>query len=403
MDVLIFEPEYAGHHLEWVSLLVEAFLSRRDRVTLVTTAHAVASSEHREHLARFRDAITTATIPGPTTKSAAWHRRTRHSLNALHLLRAVRRRQPDLVCVPYLDAMLIPLGVLHLCGLRFDTRRRRVDVTVMRGEFAYPEIRDRAAWRFHPKWRFKAWVLRKALRSNWFSRVLVSDDITYRHMQGWQRGRTELQLCADPVVGSYPERNPARRELGLDETVKILGCWGVLDARKGIDLLLQVFARRAPRADERLLLAGRLNPHVAELWAALSAKDPSLRERVIVANRFLSGAEMRRYIAAVDAAAVVYPAHVGASRVLVEAVAAGKPVLGSQFGWIGHVIRKNRLGHSCDVRSPQELAKGLDWAFSSPRLDAEGARRLVERHTLAAFRERVLDTERKAASSPAQQ
>lgn len=389
MDVLIFEPEYGGHHFRWASYLVEAFLSRRDLVTLATTTQALASSEYHEHLERFRNRIEILAVRGLAPKRATCHRRARHVLEAVHLVRTVRRRRPDLVVVPYLDAMLIPLGILQLCGLGFEAHRR-VDVIVMRGEFAYPEIRTTAHWRFHPKWRFKEWVLRKGLRSDWFSRVFVIDDIAYRHMQAWQRGRTELKFCPDPVSDSFPERDRARRELGLDDTVKILGSWGVLDSRKGVDLLLQAFAARAPCAEECLLLAGRLDPYIARQWAVLCGKDPSLEGRVVIADRFLSATDMRRYIAAVDVAAVVYPAHVGSSSVLLEAVAAGKPVLGSQFGWVGHAIRENRLGYCCDVRSPEALAKGLDWAFSAPRFDAERSRRLIERNTLAAFRGRML-------------
>ena len=391
MDVLIFEPEYGGHYLQWVSYLVEVFLSRGDRVCLVTSTQALASREYREYVECFRGRLVIVPIRGPATKSATWHHRARHFLDAIHLVRSVRLRKPDLVWVPYLDAMLIPLGLLQLCGLGLDASRRRIEVALMRGEFAYPEIRTTTAWRWNPKWRLKEWILRRALRSGWFSRLLVVDDITYRHMRSWPRGTIDLEPCPDPVADSFPNRSWARRELDLDEATTILGCWGGLDARKGIDLLLHAFAARPPRPNELLLLAGRPDPHIAALWSAMLAKDRSLAERVLLVNRFLSSAEMQRYVAAVDVAAVVYPAHVGSSKVLLEAAAAGKPILGSSFGLVGHLIGENRLGYSCDVRSPQELAKGLDWAFSAPRSDAEAARRLVRRNSVAEFQKRILD------------
>jgi glycosyltransferase involved in cell wall biosynthesis len=402
VDVLIFEPEFGGHYFQWVSYLLEAFLSRGDRVSLVTSTHALASKEYREYVERFRDRVEIVPIRGPAPQRARWHHRLRHILNAIHLVRTVRRRQPEHVLIPYVDAILIPLGLLHLCGVGLDARRRRIDVTLMRGEFSYPEIRSTAAWRFHPKWRFKEWILRKALRAGWFSRVLVGDDIAYRHMLGWQRGRAQLQPCPDPVAVSFPDRSSARRELGLDETTKILGCWGGLDTRKGIDLLLRGFAARPPKAEERLLLAGRLDPQVGASWSAMLAQDRSLAERVIIADRFLSLAEMERYVSAIDVAAVVYPAHVGSSRVLLEAAAAGKPILASQFGLIGHLVREHRLGYCCNVGSPEQLAKGLDWAFSAPCFDAESARRLARRNSVAEFQRTILDeAPRSAASRPA--
>lgn len=398
VEVLIFEPEYAGHHLPWVAFIAEAFLSRGDRVSVATSTQALMRPEYHEYLECLRGRIELVPMTGWAPRAAIWHHRMRHLFNAINLVRAVHRRQPDLVFVPYLDAMLIPLGVLQLLGLGLDARRR-IDVLLARGEFAYPEIRTTAAWRFHPKWRFKEWVVRKAMRAGWFSRVLVVDEITHRHMQGWQRGRTVLQLCADPVEASFPERNLARRELGLDEKVKIVGCWGLIDGRKGIDLLLHAFSARPPRPDERLLLAGKQDARVRTLWSALLAQDRSLAERVITLDRFVSPAEMRRCVAAVDVAAVVYPAHVGSSRVLLEAAAAGKPVLGSQFGLVGQLIRENRLGYCCDVRSSEELAQGLDWAFTLPSVDREAARKLAQRNSVAEFKRRVLNDPPRAGTN----
>lgn len=86
MHVLLFEPECGGHYFQWVSHLIDAFLSRQDRVSLATSAHGLASEEYREYLQRFADRVRIIPIPGSTVRRSTWHHRVRHVLNAIHLV-----------------------------------------------------------------------------------------------------------------------------------------------------------------------------------------------------------------------------------------------------------------------------------------------------------------------------
>ncbi len=54
-----------------------------------------------------------------------------------------------------------------------------------------------------------------------------------------------------------------------------------------------------------------------------------------------------------------YDDHVGVSGVVLWAAAAGRPIISQDTGWIGHVVKKENLGLTCDTTSSTSLAEAL--------------------------------------------
>ena len=65
------------------------------------------------------------------------------------------------------------------------------------------------------------------------------------------------------------------------------------------------------------------------------------------------------YFQIADVVLAPYQRHVGMSGILLLAAAANKPVLCSNYGLMGEMVRRYHLGLTVDSSQPQEIAKGL--------------------------------------------
>jgi glycosyltransferase involved in cell wall biosynthesis len=101
-------------------------------------------------------------------------------------------------------------------------------------------------------------------------------------------------------------------------------------------------------------------------------------------ERTLTVVELQTALAAMDVVCTPYPAHIGSSSIVLRAAAAGRPVVGSDTGWVGETVRRFSLGRVCDVRAPGALARALADALDATSSYAmtDAARRLVAYHTV---------------------
>lgn len=196
------------------------------------------------------------------------------------------------------------------------------------------------------------------------------------------------RLLADPVEAPPPiSHAQARRALGIPEDGRYVGCAGVLDSRKGIDLLVSAFADYKFPSDVRMLLAGRLAPNIKHLINHSCAR--LVKEgRIVTIDRYVNKDELHAALCAMDLVVTPYPAHVGLSNIALRAAAAERPILAASFGWLGLIVPRFGLGVTYDVGHLPELARGM-----KEQLDAApgyqlpaAARRLLEFHSMANFK-----------------
>jgi glycosyltransferase involved in cell wall biosynthesis len=159
-----------------------------------------------------------------------------------------------------------------------------------------------------------------------------------------------------------------------------------MDTRKGIDLLIAAFATGALGCDCRLLLAGLLSPDVQSLLIGPMAELVH-QERIIVINRYLDDSELHAAMSALDVVCTPYPRHIGSASIVIRAAAAGRPVVASDFGWLGMVVPRFNLGWLCDDSDPRSLGSTIGFALqrSSEFRSTEAARRFVSFHSVENF------------------
>ena len=369
MRVLVFEPDFGGHHFDYLRLILPAFSELAGSVVLSTTTAALDSTQYQMLLKPLSCRVEIDPLPSARGGLLL------HSVqNARSLARAVRRVRPDHVLVPYADGISQVLGAtrpwpmisrdVHLEGLMF------------RGGFAYPatSLRRRA-------FTFASWEL--ATRASW-SRIHHLDPVVFEAIR--RRGgafASKCDLMPDPVERATPsDRVTARRRLAIPEDGRYVGCIGALDRRKGVDLLIRAFARASLEPSDRLLLVGPHEPHVSAMLCEEYA--PLVRGgRIVSVDRFASPPDFEAAVQAADVICTPYPAHVGSASIVIRGAAAGKFVLGSDWGWIGTTIRRFRLGRVCRVDDASEFASAIAASLAdAPSFSlGEAGRRFVAFHS----------------------
>ena len=156
---------------------------------------------------------------------------------------------------------------------------------------------------------------------------------------------------------------------------------GRLDARKGLDHLLAAFAQvRGERQQTRLIVVGPLDRSAERYLRRASELGLGLEAAVFVGA--VDQQALPRYYATADV--VCSPALGGESfgMVLLEAMAAGKPVLATRIGGYADLVREWREALLVPPGDEQALTRALSLLVDNEglrrRLGAEGRRRVEQ-------------------------
>jgi glycosyltransferase involved in cell wall biosynthesis len=174
-------------------------------------------------------------------------------------------------------------------------------------------------------------------------------------------------------VWSDEQRVCCRRELGLPDRATIVAITGQIAEVKGIWDLVEAARILAPRSPEPLFVVvgddlkeqGRVRHKMEERVAALGLQD---RFRFLGFRR-----DVPRIVQAFDIIAV--PSHVEPlGNATLEAMAAGRPVVGSNVGGIPEMVDAGNTGLLVPPSDPETLARALESLVHQPeRRDAMAA------------------------------
>lgn len=153
-----------------------------------------------------------------------------------------------------------------------------------------------------------------------------------------------------------------------------LGFLGRMDEpRKGLDILLAGFAiLAAQRPGVRLLIAGRGDPD-----EVLGQVPADYRDRVVLLGQ-VSDADRVRMLHSVDVFCAPNTGGESFGYVLVEAMAAGAPIVASDIDAFRQVLRGGEAGHLFETGSPQALAVAASRLLDDPAYRAKLAAEAAE-------------------------
>jgi glycosyltransferase involved in cell wall biosynthesis len=167
--------------------------------------------------------------------------------------------------------------------------------------------------------------------------------------------------------GEKMTKKAACDALGLDDKKNYMLFFGLVRAYKGLDWLLDAFAKvKDQLKDVQLIVAGEFYEEEDKYRAQIEANG--LKDRVIVKNEFVADADLRKYFGAADL--IVQPYKTATqSGVTQVAFHFEKPCLVTNVGGLGEIIHDRKMGYAV-VPEVDAIADALIDYYQYDRQDA---------------------------------
>lgn len=342
MKVLIYEPSFTGHRLQYVRIMINALVKLADEVVFVTSNDVPESAQYKTHI---QDLEGIFTLDASISRNSG--NLVGHAINSVRsFLLAIKQHKPVHVYVPYADGFAQILGLFRFMGLAKIDKNMRLEILIMRAEY-FPNTEG---W----KTKIKNWFWFKMIDCSGAEIVHFLNSVVYENIKLSNiLRRSSPALMSEPVEHmEVIDINTARSDLDIPVNGRYISCFGALDKRKGIDLLLHAFSSANLNENDRLLLMGPVSLEVRQI---IDSKYASLLGdgRLILVDRYITQDELVAGLCASNLVCTPYPEHLGSSGIVVRAATIGKPVLAANVGWMSYVVPKFNLGYNCDVQNKE--------------------------------------------------
>jgi glycosyltransferase involved in cell wall biosynthesis len=367
--LMLFDLSVRGHHPNYIQQLL---LHRSDQPRF-KTLHVVVSpnflQEHPEVVALAQSqgeavqfvAISNAEQNSLLTSKSAIARNLKNFQEWRLCCQYAKKLEVDHCLVMYLDTYFLAIAA----GLRPSCAFSGI---YFRPTFHYGSFQAHANTPLDRKAKlqrgWEQWILDRVLHSPRTATLFCLDPFVEPFCKSG-KGPGQIRFLPDPVdlTGfQQPEGNlqELRSQLGVEPHRQICLTFGALTTRKGVYQLLDAVAQLSEQdcAQLCLLFVGesKIKAELEERIQTLCAQKPV---QVVRRYEFIADAEIPPYFKAADIISALYQHHVGSSGILLLAAAAQKPVLGTDYGLMGELIRRYQLGLAVDSTQPAAIAVGF--------------------------------------------
>jgi glycosyltransferase involved in cell wall biosynthesis len=342
-NLLIIEPHMNGHHGVYLRWIVRGAVERNFRVFLGILEGSLTHPLFKKILEKYQDSLEVITLPTPVIdymKDTSTGGLLRRELAYRKLFRqfyhkALRILQPDFVFLPYLDYCTYAIAIL---GSPF--RCTPWAGIVMRPAFQYKKM-----GLIGPRSRFLA------IKEQLFFRLMVNrtcqalftiDEVMHEYIKKYHPTlESRLAYLPEPVeLTGTISKQAARQKLGIPEDAIVILVYGVINLRKGIDILMASARKEHFSKKLHILLAGEQSSEIKQLLTFNSVNSDKLHQ----VNEFLYDKKEYMVFVASDIIWMVYEKHYGPSMVMAQAGRMGLPVIACKDGVIGWKTSKHGLG-----------------------------------------------------------
>lgn len=274
--------------------------------------------------------------------------------------------------------------------------REKVDLVHLNDALPLAEPGILAAWRQHrpsvvlvrsftPIDRFHIWISRLPAAG-----IVTSQPLLENQRQQKTRFKRVFTLPNAIDFSEYQEpvdRLGVRQEFGLSADAILVIVVGRLMRRKGLDIFLEALAQVVPQHPQvhALIVGGEaITEQGLQQELQQLAQQLNLSEHV-----HFSGMrrDVPRLLLAADIASFVPTEPEPFGRVIIEAMAAGLPVIGARHGAIPDIIREGETGLLVPSGDPPALAAALQQLLADPatarRMGQAGRGRAVQHYSIA--------------------
>jgi glycosyltransferase involved in cell wall biosynthesis len=366
--VIVFDLSVLGHHASYIKHLLRYWIDLRSpgELTFIVSpkflqAHSdvvqLASESGVEGI-QFT-AITEEEEATLNSRKTRFDRAFRN-LREWNLLQKYAESRAATHCLlMYLDTCELPL----LMGAKLSCSFSGI---YFRPTFHYSDLGQ-----FIPSWKERIQQVREKLFINRtlhhpkLQTLFCLDPFAVKYLNSGVNKPIAVALAdpVEPIVISSSELEDFRSQLNIQPDRQVFLLFGSFEAeRKGIYQLLDALALLPASACEKIciLLVGNAN---VEEQARIQVRIDQLcqHQPVQIKTRFefIPDRDVEKYFSVADVALAIYQRHVGMSGILLLAAAAEKPVLSSNYGLMGELVKRYHLGLTVDSTAPEEIAAGL--------------------------------------------
>jgi glycosyltransferase involved in cell wall biosynthesis len=190
--------------------------------------------------------------------------------------------------------------------------------------------------------------------------------------------------------GEVPDRETARRSLGLEPRSEVALFFGYIREYKGLDVLLEAWPEVAEaRPEARLVVAG--DPVRLEPARRRELENWTTRLAAVQRFEYIPFSDVTRYFATADVLVMPYR-HISQSGVLFLALSLGVPVVATRVGGLSEVLRDGDSALLVPPEAPDALAESLIRILGDSELRERltlGGRRVAEQHSWSLIAERT--------------
>lgn len=365
--LMLFDLSIYGHHPSYIQHLIEYWYKQRLSGSLDIVVSPKFIQEHSDVVSRASE-LSQANINfvaiAPVEEAALKSRKSGFS-------RALRAFQEwNLFCkyagllkatqclIMYFDTCQLPLAFgrgapCPFSGIYFRPTFHYDDFTNY-----LPSLKDRI------QQQREKFILSLVLRNSQLQTLFCLDPFVVKYFDRF-RTKVEPVHLPDPVqiqnVTEFQSKQ-IREKLGIKPDRKVFLLFGALDGRKGIYQLLEAILLLPPVLCHKLCLvfigeSNSLDKELIESQVATVCRSQPVQ--ICRYYEFVPEQDVPAYFQLADVVLAPYQRHVGMSGILMLAAAAQKPVLSSNYGLMGEIVQRYRLGITVDSTVPSEIAKGL--------------------------------------------
>ncbi len=247
------------------------------------------------------------------------------------------------------------------------------------------------------EWR-KRMLIRWVIRRRPLQTLFCLDPFVVTTLNQWA-GRDMATYLPDPVE-VYPttaaDVATLRNQLGIEPTRRVMLVFGQLDERKGLFILIEALKRltSAQQTNWCLLLAGPVDKGIAQaLDDSLDTLVAQTDVQVVRDHSFVAEPDIQLYFSLSDLIVTLYQRHIGMSAVLVRAAAAQRPVLSSNYGLMGQLVKTKGLGQAVDAENPLAVADALaTFGQETWTVDSQALQSFAEQNQASKYANVIFDT-----------
>jgi glycosyltransferase involved in cell wall biosynthesis len=368
--LMLFDLSIRGHHPNYIQQLIEYWNTNyvSGRLEIVVSPRFLEEHSDVVELANRlerREEIRFSAISSQEEVALkprnSFINRTQRAFQELNLLRKYAAVVNATHClIMYFDPYQIPLAVGYNLPYSFSG-------IYFRPTFHYGEFSN-----YQPSWkeRLQQWrekiTLARVLNHPNCHRLFCLDLFAVQYLQNC--GKNQVVHLSDPITIYQRESTQIyklKTRLGIEPGRQVFLLFGALTERKGIYQLLDAVALLPSDLCKQLcvLLVGK-SDLVTSLETRIAALCQTKPVQIVRQYEFLPEQDIPAYFDLADVVLAPYQRHVGMSGILLWAAATQKPVLSSNYGLMGELVKQYELGLAVDSTMPSEIAQGLTQFFT---------------------------------------